>query len=255
MPWRSHGAMRKRWRYVAVYGPEVMLCATRAQVGPFGQCFWALWDRKGDRLHAHTRMRPGGTEVVMRGPDIEVNSGGVRARLRFGDSVPVEAICPSGAGWGWTRKRAGMPVTGTIEAEGRRWEIEGHGVDDESAGYHRRHTSWHWSAGVGCAADGRPVAWNLVTGINDPPERSERAIWVAGVPVEPPPVSFRGTVGVEFPGGALLSFAAESERSREDNMLVLRSRYRHLFGTFSGSLDGIELAEGLGVMEEHEALW
>src|SRR5659263_373165 len=140
MPWRSHGAMRKRWRYVAVYGPEVMLCATRAQVGPFGQCFWALWDREGNRLHAHTRMRPGGTEVVMSGPDIEVNSGGVRARLRFGDSVPVEAICPSGAGWGWTRKRAGMPVTGTIEAEGRRWEIEGHGVDDESAGYHRRHT-------------------------------------------------------------------------------------------------------------------
>jgi hypothetical protein len=148
-----------------------------------------------------------------------------------------------------------MAVTGTIEAQGRRWEVEDYGVDDESAGYHQRRTSWHWSAGVGSATDGRPVAWNLVAGINDPPERSERAIWVAGVPVEPPPVSFGAAVGVEFPGGDLLSFAVESERSRDDNMLFLRSRYRHLFGTFSGSLDGIELARGLGVMEEHEALW
>ena len=112
-----------------------------------------------------------------------------------------------------------------------------------------------WCAGVGSASDGRPLAWNLVTGINDPPEHSERAIWVSGVPVEPPPMLFNGTAGVEFPGGAHLSFTAEAERKRDDNMLVVRSRYRHLFGAFSGSLNGIELAEGLGVMEEHDALW
>ena len=247
--------MRKRWRYVAVFAPEVMLCAAHAQVGPFGQSFWAVWDRQEGRLHDHTRMRPGGAEVVMAGPDVEINSRQVRARLRLGDSLPVEAICPSSDGWGWTRKRAGVPVKGTVEAAGRRWEIDGHGVDDESAGYHQRHTSWHWCAGVGSATDGRPLAWNLVTGINDPPEHSERAIWVAGVPVEPPPVSFKGTAGVEFPGGADLSFTAEAERKRDDNMLVVRSRYRHLFGAFSGSLNGIDLADGLGVMEEHDALW
>lgn len=255
MPLWRHGAVRKRWRYVAVYTPEVMLCAARAQVGPFGQCFWAIWDRQGGCLHDHTRMRPGGTEVVMAGPRIEINSRGVRARLRLGDSPPVEAICPSGEGWGWTRKRAGVPVAGTVEAAGRRWEIDGRGVDDESAGYHQRHTSWHWCAGVGAATDGRLLAWNLVAGINDPPEHSERAIWVAEVPVEPPPVSFNGTGGVAFPGGAHLSFTAEAERKRDDNMLVVRSRYRHLFGAFSGSLNGIELADGLGVMEEHDALW
>jgi hypothetical protein len=148
-----------------------------------------------------------------------------------------------------------VPARGTIEAGGRRWQVDGLAVDDESAGYHARHTSWHWSAGVGRAADGRAVAWNLVDGINDPPTRSERGIWVDGTPREPAPVAFEGLDGIRFGSGETLRFAAESERARNDNLLVFRSRYRHLFGTFDGSLDGIELAEGFGVMEEHEAVW
>jgi hypothetical protein len=133
--------------------------------------------------------------------------------------------------------------------------VSARGVDDESAGYHRRHIAWHWSAGVGRSADGRALAWNLVSGINDPPQRSERGIWVEGVPSEPAPVSFAGLESVGFEDGARLLFAAESERARNDNLLVFRSRYRHRFGTFSGSLGGIELADGFGVMEEHEARW
>ena len=169
--------------------------------------------------------------------------------------APIESICPSGSGWGWTRKRAGVPIAGTVEIPGRRWELAGLGVDDESAGYHQRHTSWLWSAGVGESRDGRPVAWNLVEGINDPPERSERAIWVDGEPTEPAPVHFDGTDAVEFGDGARLEFAAESERARNENFLLVRSRYRHRFGSFSGSLGGIDLASGLGVMEQHDAVW
>lgn len=248
--------MRKRWRYVGVLAPEVMLCAARAQVGPLGQSFWVAWDRRERRRYAGTSLRPGSRAVTMDGSSIEIAVRGLRASLRFGDAAPVESICPSGSGWGWTRKRAGVPVTGTIEAGDRRWEITGLGIDDESAGYHRRQTSWHWSAGVGTAADGRAVAWNLVEGINDPPQGSERAVWVEGEPREPAPVSFCGMDAIEF-GSASdpLEFAAECERARNENFLLVRSRYRHQFGSFSGSLDGIQLAEGLGVMEEHHALW
>jgi hypothetical protein len=232
-----------------------MLCAARAQVGPLSQCFWALWDREGNRSYANTRLRPGTDEVRMDGARIEIKAAEVRASLLLGDSAPVEAICPSGSGWGWTMKRAGVPIRGTIEAAGRRWQIDGHGVDDQSAGYQQRRTSWHWSAGIGRAVDGRPVAWNLVEGINDPPLRSERAIWSDGEPSEPPPVSFKDLTGVEFADGSLLSFTPGSERARKDNFLIFRSSYRHLFGDFYGSLGGIELAEGFGVMEQHDALW
>ena len=36
----------------------------------------------------------------------------------------------------------------------------------------------------------------------------------------------------------------------------MRSRYRQPFGTFEGELPGgFRLAEGYGVMEEHDVLW
>jgi hypothetical protein len=257
MPLRRDGQNRKRWRYVGIFGAELMLCCARAEVGPFGQSFWILWDREGRRHEARTTLRPGSREVRLDGAAVEIESPGLRASLRLGECAPVESICagPGGRGWGWTRKRAGMPVEGTVEVPGRRWKIAARGVDDESAGYHQRQTSWRWSAGVGEAADGRPLAWNLVEGVNDPPERSERAIWVDGKPAEPPPVRFLGNTGIEIPGGGTLAFHSESAHARDENLLLLRSRYRHRFGTFSGRLGGIELAAGLGVMEEHDAVW
>jgi hypothetical protein len=255
MPLRRDGQARKRWRYVGVFGEELMLCAARAEVGPLSQSFWVMWNREGRRHDARTTLRPGSREVRIEGPSLEIDSPGLRASLRLGECAPIESICPSGSGWGWTRKRAGVPIEGTIEVPGRRWEISALGVDDESAGYHQRHTSWHWSAGVGRAEDGRSLAWNLVEGVNDPAENSERAIWVEGEPFEPAPVAFRGIEAIEFAAGAPLDFASESAHARDENFLLFSSRYRHRFGTFSGSLNGLQLAEGLGVMEEHDAVW
>ncbi len=255
MPLRRDGGLRKRWRYVGFYGESLMLCAARAEVGPAGQAFWVLWDRERGRELAHTALRPGSREVTMEGPRVTIDARGMHAELHLGEVAPIESICPSGPGWSWTRKRAGVPIVGQVELPGRRIALRGFGVDDESAGYQARHTAWHWSAGVGTATDGRAVAWNLVEGINDPPELSERAIWVDGVPHEPAPVRFDGLDRVRFAEGTRLDFAGGAERSRDDNFLLIRSTYRHRFGAFSGSLDGIELAEGRGVMESHSALW
>jgi len=256
MPVMRRGRIRKRWRYVGVYGAELMLCAARAQFGPLGQSFWAIWDRRAARRYAGWRSRPGGSEVSIEGSALRIDASEAGADLHLGDGAAVECVCPSGErGYGWTRKRAGIPVRGRVEVGGRRLDLSGLGVDDESAGYHVRRVEWHWSAGVGRAADGRGVAWNLVVGINDPPRASERAIWIEGEPLEPGPVRFAGAGAIEFERGSRLRFEAESELAREDNWLLLRSRYRHRFGAFGGSLDGIELAEAFGVMERHEALW
>jgi hypothetical protein len=257
MPLRRDGGLRKRWRYVGFYGETLMLCAARAEVGPLGQAFWVLWDPERGRELAHTALRPGSREVVLDGPRLLIDAPGLHADLHLGEAQPIESICPSGDGdgWGWTRKRAGVPMSGVIETPGHRARVEGFGVDDESAGYQARHTRWHWSAGVGTAADGRALAWNLVEGINDPPSSSERAVWLDGVPHEPAPVTFDGLESVRFAAGSLLDFEGGAERARDDNFLLIRSTYRHRFGTFSGALDGVELAEGRGVMESHTALW
>jgi hypothetical protein len=256
MPLRRDGGLRKRWRYVGFYGEALMLCAARAEIGPLGQSFWVLWDREQGRELAHTALRPGSREVVLDGPRLLIDAPGLHVDLQLDARCsPIESICPSGEGWGWTRKRAGVPMSGHVEIPGRRFELDGFGVDDESAGYQARRTSWHWSAGVGTAADGRALAWNLVEGINDPPQRSERAVWVDGVPHEPSPVTFDGLEAVRFTDNSRLDFSGGAERARDDNFLLLRSTYRHRFGTFTGALDGIELASGLGVMESHDALW
>lgn len=255
MPLFDRGQLRKRWRYVALFADEVMLCAARAEVGPLTQSFWIFLDREGRRQAEHTALRPGSREVTLEGPRLEIDGPGLRASLRLGEATPIETTCPSGKSLAWTRKRAGMPVEGTVEVPGRRWQVSGRGIDDESAGHHQRHTSWLWSAGVGAAADGRPVAWNLVEGINDPESGSERAIWIDGEPTEPPPVRFDGRESIDLGDGQALAFAPESAHGKDDNFLLIRSRYRHSFGSFSGSLGGVELASGLGVMEEHDAHW
>jgi hypothetical protein len=255
LPLFDHGQLRKRWRYVAVFSDELMLSAARAEVGPMAQSFWILWDRESRQQWAHTAPLPGSREVTFDGPGLEIDGPGLRASLELGEVAPIEVTCPSGRSLAWTRKRVGMPIGGTVEIPGRRWDVSGRGVDDESAGHHRRHTSWLWSAGVGTSVEGRAVAWNLVEGINDPARGSERAIWIDGEPSEPPPVSFRGSEGIDLATGESLAFASESRHAHDDNYLLISSRYRHSFGSFSGSLGGVELAEGLGVMEEHDALW
>jgi len=255
LPLFENRQLRKRWRYIGVFAEELMLCAARAQVGPMTQSFWVLLDRGGGRQWSHTALLPGSREMTMDGPRLEIDAPDMRASLRLGEVRAIEVTCPSGRASAWTRKRVGVPIEGTVEVPGRRWQVAGRGVDDESAGHHQRHTSWNWSAGVGAAADGRSVAWNLVTGINDPPCGSERAIWIDGEPLEPPPVSFDAPDEIALNDTEVLRFSGESEHTHDDNYLLIRSRYRHRFGSFSGALGGIALAVGLGVMEEHDALW
>ncbi len=211
-------------------------------------------------MHEHTRVRPPGArgEVWTEEDDrVHVMSGrDVRAKLRPGEGRPVEAVCPTSEGeYVWTRKSADIPIECDVRVDGERWRVEARGVMDESAGYHPRHTVWSWSAGVGHAADGRSVGWNLVAGINDPRERSERAIWVDGEPFEPGPVGFEGLEAITFEDGGRLRFESECEREHSQNLLMVRYTYRQPLGRFSGSLPGLELERGLGVMEHHDAVW
>jgi hypothetical protein len=256
---RRDGRPLKRWRWVGAFADDVMLCAGLAHVGGIPQSWWAVWDRRARRLDEHTVfVRP--RAAVRFGPGrVTVRERGVAIDLAVDEIPGVETVCPHGAGWIWTRKQAGVAVRGSVRLrDGRALALDAFGAVDDTVGYHARHTAWQWSAGVGVTDDGRPCGWNLVAGVNDPPEHSERSVWIDGAVHEAAPCTFAADLSsVRSPAdGGELRFVAEAMRERHDELLLVRSDYVQPFGTFRGTLPGaVVLREGLGVMEEHRARW
>jgi hypothetical protein len=250
-PMPSHQGWRglKAWRYVGVFGPELMICLASVRIGPARQTFWAVWDRTAQRLHERTHLGPGA--VALSPGRACIDDRGIELDLRLEETSGIETVCRSADSYAWTRKQGGIRAHGWITIEGRRRAIDARAVVDDTAAYYQRHTRWRWSAGVGAARDGRRLAWNLVSGVNDPPRSSERTVWIDGVPTEVPPV----TIDSQLTRVGGLRFAAERTRRHDQNLVLVRSSYRQPFGTFSGDLAGVSLASGYGVMEEHDVRW
>jgi hypothetical protein len=249
MPALRRGRPLKRWRYVAVYGPELTLCVGDARIAGVPQRWWAVALPDG-------RLFEGSSGVALGAGRVQAGEGVIELSIAehpAGDRRAVEVVSPHGRSFIWTRKQAGLPVSGTVRVGGEEHRVDGPlGFVDESAGYHARRTTWRWSAGIGRARDGRPLAWNLVDGVHDAATASERTVWVDGEPHEVEPQEFAAdlsTVGA-------LTFSEWCAREERRNLLVLRSDYRQPFGAFSGSLPGgLELESGYGVMEWHDVRW
>jgi Protein of unknown function (DUF2804) len=225
----------KAWTWVGAFGPQLMLCAASARIGPARISWWAVWD--GERLHERSYRRSGPVDAT---PE-RVRVNGV-----------LELVVEPGVPWAvrsgeiWTRKRPAR-VHGTALVR----PVDLPGLVDESAGRHPHAMSWWWSAGAGELADGRAVTWNLVDGLHDGVEQSERAVWVDGAPHPVPPQPFHGLEGVGD-----LRFRARATRARKENLLLVASDYEQPFGEFAGSLPaGGELRSGYGVMERHRVRW
>ena len=264
----------KRWRYVGIFCERFMACAAIVHVGPLKQSFWALYDREQDQLRERTRLRPRRGEVLLEPGRLRVRDRGVSLELELREGPGIEALCPHGRGMVWTRKQAGVVASGSIALDGAAARpLHARAVIDDTAGHHSRHTEWFWSAGVGEGPDGGELAWNLVSGVNDPRQGSERAVWVqspgalgagdtptageALTAVEPPPVSFAADLSsIRCEDGSELRFSAEAQRRRSDNFVLVSSDYQAPFGSFAGMLPGhVRLQRGLGVMEHHRARW
>jgi hypothetical protein len=239
----------KRWRYVGVYGPELMLCIGDARVAGLPRRWWAVALPDGT-LRERTTSGRGGVTV---GPGrARVAARDVRIELELAEGPGVEVVSPHGSSYIWTRKQAAVPARGAVELDGTRFEIDGPAFVDDSAGYHARRTMWRWSAGTGRGENGEQLAWNLVEGVHDAAEASERTVWMDGDPVEVGPVEFAADLARV--GG--LRFSAWSAREHDTRLGLFRSRYRQPFGTFAGELpNGVRLAAGYGVMEWHDVRW
>jgi len=247
----------KRWRYVGVYGPDLMCCFGVVSIAGLPQEFWAVWDREAKVLRERTRFVPGA--VSLDDGVVRVRDRGVAIDLVFDEraGIPVEVTSQHGDEKIWTRKRAGLEFSGSVVIDGVERALVARGMIDDTSGRHARHTQWSWSAGVGTAESGEAIAWNLVDGVHDAATGSERAVWVDGVPTETAPAAFDlPLTDIRTTDGLALHCLHEAVRERDDNLLLMRSRYTQPFATFTGALPGgLRLAEGFGVMERHDVHW
>src|SRR4051794_26450671 len=142
------GRPLKRWRYVAAFSEELMLCAAAAAVGPVRSSWWTVWDRRARRLHERTRIAPGPSLVRFgHGRRVRVRDRGVAIDLVVDEGCAVESLNAHGAQYVWTRKQAARPVRGRVRLpDGRTIALAGAlAVVDDTAGYHARATEWWWS--------------------------------------------------------------------------------------------------------------
>src|SRR4051794_38424330 len=133
--WRGRRPL-KRWTWVGAFGPELMLCAAVARIGPATAAWWAVWD--GATLTGRSLRRSGGLVVT---PSRVSVPGAME--LTVDDGAPVEVVSPHGSQYIWTRKRGGVRVRGT--ALGKEGEAGGPG--GESAGDPPRGAGGVWAGG------------------------------------------------------------------------------------------------------------
>jgi hypothetical protein len=248
MPLRRGTRPLKRWRWVGAFTDEVMLCAAVAHIGPLAASWWAIWDRGTRTLAEHTVRSA--RAVRLERSTVTVADGPASIALTIDENAGVETISPHGREYIWTRKQAAH-VSGTATVGERAFTIDGPGFVDDSAGYHARHTDWRWSAGVGTTETGRPVAWNLVTGLHDAATASERTVWLDGEPHHVGPQTF----AADLSAVGDLRFTAEAARVHRDNLLLVATDYEQPFGTFTGTLPVAGPLTGYGVMERHSVRW
>jgi hypothetical protein len=231
------------------------------------QVFWALWDRRTRRLHQRTAKMLRGVRLPAphRGPDgrevvgaLHVADGGVEIDLRLEPAgAPIALTSLHDGREIWTRKLP-LRAVGTVRVDGVARHVDAAGLLDASAGHHARHTHWEWSAGVGTTAGGAAVTWNLVRGLHDEGEHTERTVWIDGEPHPAGAITVSaGLDHVTSDDGTDLRFTAEAVReAHEQAGPLLASDYVQPFGLFSGTLcGGVTLETGFGVMERHAALW
>ncbi|MGB8931000.1 MAG: DUF2804 domain-containing protein [Anaeromyxobacteraceae bacterium] len=203
-----------------------------------------------------------------------VSPGGFRAELALSGAAapaPFVLVAPvSGPGVRVTQKAGGLAATGAIQVGRRTLRLDGGtGGVDTTQGLLARETSWRWAFGTGRSPGGAPIAFNLAEGFGGVPpgDPGENALLAGSGTVRLPPVTFafdrkapRSPWRVTAADGSVdLAFAPVAVHREVKNLLVLRTRFAQVAGTFTGRLltesGPMEVSSLPGVVEDHWAVW
>lgn len=170
----------------------------------------------------------------------------------------------------YTHKLVGIPARLHLNLNGETHEImDAQGVFDFTLGYPPRTTLWQWACWVGMLDDGRAFACNLVAQTMNGLENTAWLRLSDGdthvLPMAQAVFNYNRadtlqTWAIHTTDGQLrVQFTPEGERSESIHIGAMYSHFTQPFGAFSGvwvDEQGHERAlTGIGVVEQHRALW
>jgi uncharacterized protein DUF2804 len=259
LPLLKRWQLRKQWRYVSFWSQEVAFCAAKVQVGFLSNEYWAVLDRLEPRRDRRFRTKTHylRRRVHLAADGVRVDDGEVSIELSLDPTDTFDVYRPEGRAYIWSHKELCASARARVRIGDHVRDVTGTAFVDVNAGYHFRHTQWRWAAGAFSGEDGGHVAWNAITGLFDTPEQSERTIWVGGRGTEIKPVTFSQDANVvTFDEGGELTFEVEETLRKRVGLFLIKSKYEHAFGVYSGTLPGgIEVRDAVGVRERQDALW
>ncbi len=178
------------------------------------------------------------------------------------DWTPLVVNLPLGRGRSMYSHKAVLPVSGSFEAGGQRYDCqpaECFAILDIHKAHYPRHTFWNWATLVGRSGE-RAIGLNLTRNVVVDDSFHENGVWVDGE------LSLLGAARFDFSnedrwtvgtadGRVELSFQAQGERREDLNLGVIVSKFRQRFGSFSGRIGDHELDSAYGLMEDHTSVW
>lgn len=245
----------KSWKYFLISGPEAILFGATIDLGYAANAFATLISLGERRVVADISLV--GLPKIGFGSKIRIDHHPDRfsvrirtdeliadATLKYSVASPLDVD----AGKVRTRKVAFLSVTGEAIADGNRYDLDGtHGALDLTRGVLPRLTEWLWAFGTGSLPDGTLIAFNLALG-NNLYGANENALWIGArlVQLDAPaqfefdkddvlkPWRVRAT---SQDGHALdLAFDPVGAHREQRDLVVVRSRFAQVGGTFKGTL-------------------
>jgi hypothetical protein len=282
--------VEKKWQYVLLATPEMMLALAVIDLGYLSSGICAVFDRGSRRLLVNENpvlppicaqvgdVPTDGMSARLLGPGIRARLQGAGGRVSVQATwahadvdlmldvsrapPPVTAIAEVGAPgrFNFTQKTVLVPAEGEVRAGNIRFPVQGQFAGlDYTHGLLARETAWRW-AFAGGRAGSHLVAFNFSDGFLQ--GQGENVVWIDEEPQAAGPVTFSlpdaplGSWRVRSADGRVdLTFRAEGHRAQTVDLKVIFSRYLQPFGTFSGTVNGIAVDGLPGVAEDHAARW
>ena len=237
------------------------------------QTLWddhATCDVKGFKLKIHNNLKAGVHKIsfdIEATKDLPALKGSFTCLEDMAVSEPIVVCLPLKEQRAMYSHKYVCPIEGSLLISDDRimFDSEGsYGLIDIHKGYYPYVMKWHWATAGGFDSDRGIVGLNLTDNqVKNQDAYNENCLWIEGRIHLLPPVRFHfNRENLYEPwnihdqqGMVALTFTPEVIRTVDINALIVKTKYRGPFGSFSGTLqtsggDLLEVKEFFGMCED-----